>query len=369
MARLALALALLLCPTLALANDAEMSGRGANLLPVQDSALHMQREDIELQLRGSRFVVRARYWFENPTDAPVSATLGFPELACDEEDDCPPPDFENMRTFVRGRAVPHREGRLAPEHPWSAHLGRVWLFDLTVRPGETVQVEHRYALAPGGSITGAQWIDYVTRTGAAWPRPIGHARFTFVLPASALLLHVTPELPVVRSDRRGDTRRLVLERHDWRPEGDLRLHYAREDHALPWSDGDEEFGGFDWSQARSRVPALGQCRALGELPAAALRPREARAAFAETLAASDADLRTCRNAVFARHGLVFRDAALNLYFYGTDAPTLGADAGFAWRPTQRGTVPLFAHDRIRLDVIERATKLRAARTAAAAQGR
>lgn len=345
-------------PRYASANDVEVGGTGTDLVPLENTVVEMADETIALRLRGDAWHVRARYTFHNPASERQPVTLGFPEHTCGlEPEDCPAQMFERMKTRVRGRPVAHRLGRLRQTHPWAELFGPVWLYDVALAPQESIDIVHEYAMRSSGSVTGAKWVQYVTRTGALWSGPIGHATFTFILPRSALLLGFEPDVPVTVT-RHNDELWVVLERVDWEPEHDLTLHYATEDFALPWTKGGEP-GGFDWDAAMTRSGTRAQCVALGQLSPGDLIRNENAQGLATELAASSADLRLCRNAVYARRGHVFRDAALNHYFYGESSPSIGPRAHFAWTPTTSDATPLFATDRTRLRVIDLAETMRA----------
>jgi len=340
-----------------LGNDAEMGGVGTDLVPTENTSVALAKEDITLRLRGDKWSVVARYVFKNPDASPHRVTMGFPEHACAVDDeDCPKNMFSRMKTSVRGRRVRHRQGSLRPEHAWAKLLGPVWLYDVAFEPRETVEIVHEYAMEPGGSITGAAWVDYITRTGALWAGTIGEATFTFILPQQAMLLAMVPEVPVSVT-REGDKIHVVFTHSGWEPEHDLTLHYALTDVMLPWTIG-EEPGGFDWDLAMKRSGVRSHCRALGDLdPGAVLNGLEVERVATE-LAASSSDLRLCRNAIYARRGKIFEDESLNRYFYGESTPVPGSRAHFAWIPTTRGATPLFATDRTRLGIVERAAALR-----------
>ena len=125
--------------------------------------------------------VVAQYTFYNPTQAEVALQLGFPEYRCetndkDEREFCIGDSkfrFENMQTRVRGTAVRQRLGHVRKGHEWAPLLGRVWLLNDALAPGERVPIEHRYRVPAGYDSTGGQSADYVTRTGALWAQPMG----------------------------------------------------------------------------------------------------------------------------------------------------------------------------------------------------
>src|SRR5690606_33503191 len=92
---------------------------------------------------------------------------------------------ENLRTEIDGKEVAHRQGTLTKDHAWKPHLGVVWLYDVTFPARKEIHILHTYSVASGSDVEGNQFTTYVTRTGALWAGTIGHARFTFRLPATA----------------------------------------------------------------------------------------------------------------------------------------------------------------------------------------
>jgi hypothetical protein len=198
--------------------------------------------------------------------------------------------------------------------------------------GEDVEVVHRYGMDAGNSVTNGTDVRYVTRTGAMWNGPIGHARFTFRFRPGTLLLGATDEPPIVSSTRTPRSVDVVFEAKDWNPKGDINVDYAGPSDWLDWSPMPEWTApsAFDWKKGAKRagLPDTASCEALDQMMGE--RPLGENAA--DELGKSGADLRVCKNAIFARRGRIFSDPLLNLYFYGAKAPQAGSRRHFVWQP-------------------------------------
>lgn len=212
------------------ANDATFGGGASDLVPLTEHRVRMLSEEILIEYR-ERWHITARYQFENHTKRTVKAVVGFPEYRClDEYQDCFDSPFQNLKTEVAGRLVSHRKGQLDSSHDWEPYLGDVWLFDATFPKEKITTIVHRYSVASGSDVSENRSIVYVTRTGAKWSGPIGRARFTYRLPATAHTVNA-PEgiqlvsMRTVEPDGPSPYVELVLEQDNWTPQGDLWLSF------------------------------------------------------------------------------------------------------------------------------------------------
>jgi hypothetical protein len=88
---------------------------------------------------------------------------------------------------------------------------------------------------------------------------------------------------------------------------------------------------------------------------------------AAELAKAGADLRICRNAVFARHGRIFSDGQLNRYFYGKAKPKHSLRPYLPFEPNNEFSNDLVSKtDWALLKVIDRAQAIRDPAAAASA---
>lgn len=320
------------------ANDAAFGGAGADLVPLVESRIQMVSEDIRLErtapggyriLGGGEWRVHAIYRLKSLSAEPVEIQIGFPEPACPEDGDCSFSGFEDMTTLVRGVETPLTVGTVAPHAPWAGDIGRVHLFSVRFAPNETVEVVHDYRHGLSEQVNGGEEIRYITRTGAPWAGPIEHAHFRLELPFrpwgmglggwDAALMGLRETL----GD--GQTRvELDFQRSDWEPASDLTLYLGPGTPTL-------------------ESPSLiADCPAPADLFDLAMDAAtlQTKTLLARTEGLSSEQLRRCRNAVFAHHGKVFEDSALNDFFYGpsglkihpSNAPGFAPSAVFARNP-------------------------------------
>lgn len=299
------------------ANDVAFGGAGADLVPITEGRVSMVAEDILIErvakggykiMGDGYWRVRARYTFRNTESKAVTIQIGFPEPACPEDGDCSFAGFDSLVTRVRGTEVPLRHGSLAEGHAWATHIDKAHLFDVTFTPGETVEIEHTYRHGLSEHINGGEDLTYITRTGALWAGPIGSARFRVRLPFrpwGVVLGDWAGALSgfTVSSDANGAQTELTFTRTEWEPSGDMRLAFGP---GKPTLDSPALLAGcpapmdiFDAEVASDSLDSAALKQAVSGLSAEKLRQ--------------------CRNAVFARHGRTFKDAALNTFFYGGGA--------------------------------------------------
>ncbi len=298
------------------AGDAVFGGTGVSLLPIAETRIRLRSEDVLMErlAPGGYRIGGAGEWrvstvsrFENLTGEPVRLQIGFPEPACPDEQDCHVDGLRDLETRVRGESVPTRLGRVAGNAAPAQGVAGVHLFEVGFAAHETVEIRHVYRYGLSEQINGGESAHYLTRIGAGWAGPIAEARFRVRLPfrpwglwlgdwgphltgLSETLVQGNPEVE------------LVFERADWEPASDLDLYLGP---GRPTLDG----------------PALIEdCPAPGELFESAIDEQSLQAGQvrAATQHLSRAQLRICRNAVFAHHGRTFKDAALERFFYGDD---------------------------------------------------
>lgn len=297
--RIALCLSSMSAPVLA--NDSTFGGAGADLTPLEETRVRMVSEDIQIEYRG-RWHVAARYVFENLTEHDVRVQVGFPEYRCqDEHQDCANVPFQDLRTEVDGTEIAHRRGTLSKEHVWTPYLGVVWLYDVTFPAGREVRILHTYSVASGGNVEQSRFTSYVTRTGAMWAGTIGHARFTFRLPATAHTVIVPKgidlrSLQLLDPDGPAPRVEVVCEQSNWKPAGDLWILFNDSTHLAL-----ERLG----SEALER----------GGLRAEDLCPP-----WSERDSATPAQRQMCVNDQYAVAGYPFKKKSLRDYYYGAPFP-------------------------------------------------
>jgi len=303
-----------IAPATAPANDVAFGGAGATLTPLEEPRVQMLAEDILLERSapgGYRILgegdwrIQASYRFRNLTAEAVELQIGFPEPACPAEGDCDFSGFEAMSTTVRGEPVALTVGTLERQHAWAGDIQRVHLFQVRFAPHETLTVVHRYRHGLSEHANGGEGLLYLTRTGAPWAGNIESARFRIRLPFrpwgmtlgewAAHLSGFGEQL--VDGQPRVE---LVFQRQNWEPTTDLSLYLGPGHPTL-------------------ETPALIEgCPAHGELFDLTMDTDTLNLADlqARTDGLAVKQLRLCRNAIYAHHGMDFQDPALDRFFYG-----------------------------------------------------
>ena len=316
------------CVTPALANDAVFGGAGSDLVPIKQKNLKMVSEDIVIEEVGKKngwkydhWEITATYTFENPTDQSITTQFGFPERMCDPESDCNSKKggqytFFNMKTTVNGKRVKVKVGEVSSESSWAPELGRVHLFDVTIPAKKKTTVVHKYQMGLSGSFMQETELLYVTKTGALWNGPIGSARFTirtkqrpwgFGFPKTYNLESFTTK----REGKKARTE-IVFAMKDWTPTQDLTVVLGAD--YMPFKGCPSPLMFVD--TVYDHEDKLDIERAKKEL---------------EEL--STAQLRQCRNLVYARHGYTFKDKKLGEFFYEHSKPTAAKETKWGYNQT------------------------------------
>src|SRR5690606_40519815 len=80
-------------------------------------------------------------------------------------------------------------------------FSRDWSSDVCSSDLKTVTVVHQYSMDATLDSMGGVSVSYVTRTGATWAKPIGHARFRFRVPPYVTYLMSNEVLGAPKSPR------------------------------------------------------------------------------------------------------------------------------------------------------------------------
>lgn len=307
-----------LVPAAAQANDSEYASYSGVPTPIENADVSMKYEEIVFTHSAQGWRVDATYRFKNTLKTKTSLKMGYPEIQGMNEEE----HFEGLKTWVRGKPV-GIETRTSAQiaKPWEGYeLGRVHLFSVDFEPEETLEVKHTFVMKGGSSVAMAceREISYITRTGRLWKGKIGTARFVVNMDHVPDGLSFPPGYTmksyenVVVKEGVSSGVKIVFEMKDWVPKADFNLilmstcgsesslatYYTRS--ACPL----EEL--YEPVQARLKkteklTQAQAQERAAGE--AQALK------------GFSGAQLRLCRNMVYAKYGYSFKDPKLNKVFY------------------------------------------------------
>ncbi len=296
----------------ALANDSSFGGSGANLRPIKETRVQMKAEDIVLELRqddrvrDQAWFITATYQFHNPTKESVDLQMGFPELRCEEEEDCNGEGgrFRDLKITVDGKLVKHRQGKVTKNNDWGWRLGQVYLFDVSFKPGQTVEVVHRYTHDRSLSVEGES-MEYLTTTGSLWNGPISQARFTLRTPWRPWMLTFLPEFELVKFEEKaaggiGGMTEMIFEARKWTPKRNFEVFFPNVHNAASYFPAAAKdcpaFFDFIWNHKED--PEGTEKKIAAEL--------------AEL---SKATLRVCRNLPYAHHGYTFKSKDLQKTFY------------------------------------------------------
>lgn len=281
--------------TSALGNDSAMGGSGADLVPLDQSTVRLDREDILLVYENDAFTVTADYLFVNETDKPAKVQVGFPEIICDPngEQDCVNAGFRDFKTLVNGKAVELRKGSIEQDHEWAEHLGTVWLFDVTFAARQQTRIHHSYKVNPGQDVEDNRFTTYVTRSGATWAANISEARFTVRLPPETHTVYDTLGPPRL-VDANGARPYVELQRlkTNWEPDDDLFIEFNASPYGHPVLGKDR--------LTRSGVSEAEECTQI-------------------TVPESAAQKQMCKNTLYALGGYPFKNPKLRQYFYGEES--------------------------------------------------
>ncbi len=191
-----LALSVLLAAGLvayALANDSSFGGIGANIYPMQNTVIALEREHVTFEERDERlFDVTAELTFFNPSRKAIHLQLGFPvHFARGDEEmnlDVIPgePTLEGrFRVFVNDVETKAKlqKRKAAPNE--FLPLG-VYVFAATFPPRKRTVIRHRYAfIASINGVTDLE-VPYVFQTGGNWRGNIEQAVFEYRLRAPVM---------------------------------------------------------------------------------------------------------------------------------------------------------------------------------------
>ncbi len=234
-----LALAGLAAP--AQANDGEFYGSGADLYPIKNNSIAMDKETLVIEQAGphrasyvDHWVVHVRYEFLNTTAAPVTVQMGFPEHCERTVEDmeveapyCKVPGMKGFTARVDGAATP-----VTIKTPSDAgalpgtHYDRVHTFSVSFKPNERKVVEHSYTHR--GRIVSPihSGVDYILKTGGLWHGPIRDFDLRVVLKGewNKVVFEAPGALPAPTFQGwQGGTYQLRWQLKDFTPKGDLGL--------------------------------------------------------------------------------------------------------------------------------------------------
>jgi hypothetical protein len=157
----------------AAADDSEFGGYGANIYPLQNSAIKLEYEKLTLEnlAYNKTASVEATFIFKN-LGADRTITVGFPEALDFHGEEEGTPTIQDFKTFVDGEPVDVVYQPLKKRND-DYEFDRAYLWKLHFKKGGTHTVKNTYRLSPTASVMGDWSITYILKTGALWAGPIG----------------------------------------------------------------------------------------------------------------------------------------------------------------------------------------------------
>ena len=307
------------------ANDSSFGGIGADLTPQKRNDVIMVSENIKaVEKNGSVWSIEADYIFKNPTQTTIKFTMGFPERLCDPDSDCSSPSndhttFRDIITEVNGRIVKSKTESVSRKTKWGEELGRVHLFKVSFKPQETLHIKHRYLMGISSSVEGERRFDYVTKTGAMWGAPIGHATFTISVEKRPIGFHFPKDYHLksyeTTSDQSAPLTTVVFEQKNWTPKQDLNLTFTYEatqvfncpPFMMVYHGPHDYLNQLKLSLKGSKISSKGN--------------HQIKEFIREVQSLTSAQRKLCRNLPFARYGYRFKTPVLNQKLYAYAHPT------------------------------------------------
>ncbi|MFB6346498.1 MAG: hypothetical protein ABEK50_12130 [bacterium] len=156
----------------ALANSSVFTGSGGNLIPLKESSLSIERENLRFTI-GKRARVEVEFTIRN-TGNPGTVTMGFVAKKAAEGGQYSDPKIRNFRTSVNGKTVDFSKSDLAGSKFSDigiefGHPLMVYKFQADLKNGQNT-ISHHYTIDPGRKymIFNHQSYEYVLRTAHLW---------------------------------------------------------------------------------------------------------------------------------------------------------------------------------------------------------
>ncbi|MFB6356341.1 MAG: YARHG domain-containing protein, partial [bacterium] len=159
-------------PNYLLANSSILSGSGGSLVPLKETNLSLQRENLQVSI-GDRAKINVTFIVNNP-GGPESTTLGFVAKKGSEGGEYFQPKISQFQTTVNGEQVPHKTTDL--KNSKFNELGLDFYYPLAVyyskvdlKPG-TNTITHQYKLSAGSKylVTSHEYYEYILTTAKLW---------------------------------------------------------------------------------------------------------------------------------------------------------------------------------------------------------
>jgi hypothetical protein len=236
------------------ANDTVLQGTvGGDIVPLHDQRLTMESEDITMTFLDMHVVkIEAIYKFKNITSEKIKVDLGFPELPCNDkinkelsEDDADgikssirscslkkSPQFRNFETCVKQEKVKHQIVSTKATQVRDVDIPEynvVYSYPVSFEPNEEIEVKHQYQIVASESLVDFFTIEYLTKTGNFWAKPIGRASFKLIHHIPLVLIAFLPKEYLLKSVKQAYIKdryniEIEFEMKNWLPKEDLIIH-------------------------------------------------------------------------------------------------------------------------------------------------
>ncbi|KTD24152.1 YARHG domain-containing protein [Legionella maceachernii] len=307
-AQTVLTLLLLIQSLISSANDTEFGGNGSLPIPLENKAIGMIAEviniygdDLPNPNRKGRWLYHCQFTFKNFTSKKQTLQMGFPFPIYNEEEAIAVP---KGLTSYPGNPLVYEFKVSTPEGPVPAVRSKIgankdkdlayqdaYLWPMTFAPNQTLQIEHSYSTGVTNDVMGFTWISYVLKTGALWRgNQIGHTRI-LISPNTPTRLcseissykDIGTPMPGMKIIKKGAYHQYLWDLKHFEPKQDVTLCLQT---------------GRDYVRYQLVYPLIG----ISSYPLPSLSNL------------SRAELRRMKNSIFAQYGRIFNDPELQHYF-------------------------------------------------------
>ncbi|MEI8202750.1 MAG: YARHG domain-containing protein [Bacteroidota bacterium] len=290
---------LLICPLIAFGDDAFMGTRGGNVFPIiRNNKIRMSKEEIRIKMLKDSCTVKCKFWFTNESnDTVTSVYMGFPDYfegiaqgsTALRNFSCKVNSFPMEINKERQVTSPATDSTLNNFDSTYANYEYWYCWYVEkILPHQTILVENTYTGEWGGNVEGIMSFSYLIGTAQTWYNTIGNGKvvFDYSEVASTLFIDTSYEDLSKGMIRKFYDDSAVFLFNDYYPEWNEQLEVK----FYPY-----------W-----RCPYMFSDDTETSYPI-----EEEYGTFAHY---SKERLRLMRNEIFARHGYLFKDENLKLFF-------------------------------------------------------
>jgi len=221
-------LIMLVCMSVAYANDGVITGEGGTLhmMSGEHPAVRMVRERVQIDVYPGYYDVAADFFFYNEGDA-VTVKMGFPESGGGDIDGryyVKNTGFLKFATTVDGKGVTAR--RTASTDKISGDYDAYWVKEVSFTRGQRRHVRVMYRAKPGAISSGEHTVTYQF-TGGNWKGTVKESLLTVKmnLPGESLIWFPQPDKNNAYIYHRRSESSLAFKWSDWQAQRDFYLSY------------------------------------------------------------------------------------------------------------------------------------------------